>query len=131
LLICYLVVHSSHRSGSHWLHIAGSCVYSQHSSHGISGGHSGQCSLVFFSLTYIPLADVTIHVLQSSYCQMLSTAGSLNVTLPSNSFSPHCYNCGKISAKFMLVWLIYVQHCSIKIDCYMPCFQKIKLHFQW
>jgi len=48
LLFCYLVVPSCHRSGSHWLYIVGSCVHAQHSSHGISGGHSDQCSMVFF-----------------------------------------------------------------------------------
>jgi len=48
LLFCYLVVHSCHRSGSHWLHIVEPCVYSQHSAHGISGGHSSQCSMFFF-----------------------------------------------------------------------------------
>ena len=62
----------------------------------------------FFTSTYIPLAAVTIAVLHSCYCHVLSTAGSLNVALPSSSFSPNCYNCGKISARFMLVWLIYM-----------------------
>ena len=47
LLFCYLLVHSCHRSSSHWLHIVESCVYSKHSSHGISGGCSGQFSMVF------------------------------------------------------------------------------------
>ena len=53
LLFCYLVVHSCHRSASHWLHIAESWPYSQHNSaHGISGGQSDQCSMVFFKHLY-------------------------------------------------------------------------------